>query len=107
MPFSFANPWGLLGLLSLPAIVVIHMYHHRYPPLLIAGSNGNGPQSAAINDNRQRMISIGNQHDLGCPLAHRHDLADDTVAIEHSLSDVYRIAAAAIDHESLARDEVH
>ncbi|MDA0832018.1 MAG: VWA domain-containing protein [Planctomycetota bacterium] len=35
----FANPWGLLGLLALPAIVVIHMYHHRFPPLVIAGSH--------------------------------------------------------------------
>lgn len=33
----FANPWGLLGLLALPAIVVIHLYHRRYPPLLVAG----------------------------------------------------------------------
>lgn len=33
----FANPWGLLGLLALPAMVVIHLYHRRYPPLLVAG----------------------------------------------------------------------
>ena len=33
----FANPWGLLGLFALPAIVVIHLYHRRYPPLLVAG----------------------------------------------------------------------
>ena len=33
----FANPWGLLGLLALPAIVVIHLYHRRYPPLFVAG----------------------------------------------------------------------
>ncbi len=33
----FANPWGLLGLLALPAIVVIHMYHRRFPPVLVAG----------------------------------------------------------------------
>lgn len=33
----FANPWGLLGLLTLPAIVVIHLYHRRYPPLFVAG----------------------------------------------------------------------
>lgn len=33
----FANPWGLLGLLALPLIVVVHLYHRRYPPLLVAG----------------------------------------------------------------------
>ena len=33
----FANPWGLLGLLTLPTIVVIHMYHRRFPPVLVAG----------------------------------------------------------------------
>ena len=27
----------MLGLLALPAIVVIHLYHRRYPPLLVAG----------------------------------------------------------------------
>ncbi|MFN0198804.1 MAG: BatA domain-containing protein [Planctomycetaceae bacterium] len=35
----FAQPWGLLGLLAIPAIVVIHMYHHRFPPLVIGGSH--------------------------------------------------------------------
>lgn len=33
----FANPIGLLGLLSLPAIAIIHLYHRRFPPRLIAG----------------------------------------------------------------------
>jgi hypothetical protein len=33
----FANPWGLLALLALPAIIVIHLYHRRFPPLVIAG----------------------------------------------------------------------
>lgn len=33
----FANPWGLLALLAIPAIVVIHMYHRRFPPLVVAG----------------------------------------------------------------------
>lgn len=35
----FANPWGLLGLLALPAILVIHLYHRRYPPLFVAGTH--------------------------------------------------------------------
>lgn len=34
---EFANPWGLLGLLSLPAIVAIHMFHRRFPPMHVAG----------------------------------------------------------------------
>ncbi len=33
----FANPWGLLGLLALPIIAYIHMFHRRFPPLEIAG----------------------------------------------------------------------
>lgn len=33
----FANPIGLLGLLSLPAIAIIHLYHRRFPPRLVAG----------------------------------------------------------------------
>jgi hypothetical protein len=33
----FANPWGLLGLLAMPAIVAIHMYHRRFPPMIVAG----------------------------------------------------------------------
>lgn len=33
----FANPWGLLALLAIPAIIVIHMYHRRFPPLVVAG----------------------------------------------------------------------
>jgi len=37
MPLEFANPWGLLGLLSLPAIVVIHLYQRRFPVLYVAG----------------------------------------------------------------------
>ncbi|NQV25423.1 MAG: VWA domain-containing protein [Rhodopirellula sp.] len=34
---GFANPLGLLGLLALPAIVAIHLFHRRFPPLLVAG----------------------------------------------------------------------
>lgn len=34
---SFANPLGLLGLISLPVILVIHLYHRRFPPLEVAG----------------------------------------------------------------------
>jgi hypothetical protein len=34
---EFANPPGLLGLLTLPAIVAIHLFHRRFPPLLVAG----------------------------------------------------------------------
>ncbi|MCA8986862.1 MAG: BatA and WFA domain-containing protein [Planctomycetaceae bacterium] len=33
----FANPWGLVGLVSLPIIVAIHLYHRRFPPLQVAG----------------------------------------------------------------------
>jgi len=33
----FANPWGLLGLLTLPVIIYVHMFHRRFPPLEVAG----------------------------------------------------------------------
>lgn len=32
-----ANPWGLLGLLALPAIIVLHLYQRRFPALVVAG----------------------------------------------------------------------
>lgn len=54
MPFYFANPWGLLGLLSLPAIVAIHMFHHRYPPLLISGAHLWGAEMQVTTAGRKR-----------------------------------------------------
>ena len=33
----FANPWGLLGLLSLPIIAAIHLFQRRFPQLDVAG----------------------------------------------------------------------
>lgn len=33
----FANPWGLVGLAALPAIVALHLYRRRFPPLNVAG----------------------------------------------------------------------
>jgi hypothetical protein len=32
-----ANPWGLLGLISLPVIALIHLYHRRFPPQYVGG----------------------------------------------------------------------
>lgn len=55
MSFYFANPWGLLGLLSLPAIVAIHMYHHRYPALLIAGAHLWGAEMRMTSAGRRRQ----------------------------------------------------
>lgn len=34
---TFANPWGLLALLAVPAILVIHLYQRRFPTLVVAG----------------------------------------------------------------------
>ena len=34
---AFANPWGLLGLLALPAVVWLHLYRVRFPPLAVGG----------------------------------------------------------------------
>lgn len=35
---SFANPWGLLALLAVPAILAIHLYRRRFPRLAVAGT---------------------------------------------------------------------
>ncbi len=34
---SFANPWGLLALVALPAIAAIHLFHRHYPRLDVSG----------------------------------------------------------------------
>ncbi len=34
----FAHPWwGLTALAAIPAIIVIHLFHRRFPPLVVAG----------------------------------------------------------------------
>ncbi|MEX1096737.1 MAG: BatA domain-containing protein, partial [Planctomycetales bacterium] len=50
----FANPWGLLGLISLPAIVAIHLYHRRFPPLVIAGAHLWGAETDVREAGRRR-----------------------------------------------------
>ena len=34
---AFGNPWGLLGLLAVPAVLWLHLYRVRFPPLAIGG----------------------------------------------------------------------
>ena len=34
---SFGNPWGLLGLLAVPAVLWLHLYRVRFPPLAVGG----------------------------------------------------------------------
>ena len=50
----FANPWGLLGLLALPAIVVLHLYQRRFRPLLIGGLHLWGDESEIRRPGRRR-----------------------------------------------------
>ncbi len=50
----FANPWGLLGLLALPAIVGIHMFHRRFPPLLVGGAYLWGVETRISSAGRRR-----------------------------------------------------
>ncbi len=50
----FANPWGLLGLTALPVIVVIHLYHRRYPTLLVAGLHLWGVETHTTTAGRTR-----------------------------------------------------
>ncbi|MGD9855250.1 MAG: BatA domain-containing protein [Planctomycetaceae bacterium] len=50
----FANPWGLLGLLSLPVIAAIHLFHRRFPPLLVAGAHLWGAETRVTTAGRSR-----------------------------------------------------
>ena len=34
---AFANPWGLLGLLAVPAVLWLHLYRVRFPPRAVGG----------------------------------------------------------------------
>jgi len=54
---SFANPWGLLGLLSLPVIVVLHLYQRRFPQMAVAGVHlwGVPVDSRDAGPKRQRL----------------------------------------------------
>ncbi len=54
---SFANPWGLLALLAMPAIVAIHMYHRRFPPIVVAGVHLWGVQHEmrSVGRTRERL----------------------------------------------------
>lgn len=51
---EFANPLGLLGLLTLPAIVAIHLFHRRFPPLLVAGLHFWGAEVRVPTAGRKR-----------------------------------------------------
>jgi hypothetical protein len=51
---TFANPWGLLGLLALPAIVILHLYYRRFPPLMIGGLHLWGAQAQVREAGRRR-----------------------------------------------------
>ncbi|MCA9025636.1 MAG: BatA domain-containing protein [Planctomycetaceae bacterium] len=50
----FANPWGLLGLISLPIIAAIHLFQRRFPPLLVAGAHLWGAESRVQTAGRRR-----------------------------------------------------
>jgi Ca-activated chloride channel homolog len=50
----FANPWGLLGLLSLPIITAIHLFQRRFPPLLVAGAHLWGAETRVQTAGRRR-----------------------------------------------------
>ena len=49
-----ANPWGLLGLLSLPIITAIHLFQRRFPPLLVAGAHLWGAETRVQTAGRRR-----------------------------------------------------
>ena len=53
-PVIFANPWGLLGLLSLPIILVVHLFQRRFPPLAVAGLHLWGVEAEVREAGRKR-----------------------------------------------------
>lgn len=50
----FANPWGLLGLISLPIIAAIHVFQRRFPLLLVAGAHLWGAETRVQTTGRRR-----------------------------------------------------
>ena len=50
----FANPWGLLGLLAIPTIIAIHLFHQRFPPLYVAGAHLWGVETRTTTAGRRR-----------------------------------------------------
>jgi Ca-activated chloride channel homolog len=51
---TFANPWGMFGLLAVPAILILHLYYRRFPPLLIGGLHLWGVQTQVREAGRRR-----------------------------------------------------
>lgn len=49
------NPWGLLGLLALPAIVAIHLFRRRFRPQPVSGLFLYGPHVRTIDAGRKRQ----------------------------------------------------
>lgn len=55
----FANPWGLLALLALPVIAGIHLFHRRFPPLVVGGTHLWGlPRETPIAGRKQERLPI-------------------------------------------------
>lgn len=50
----FANPWGLTALAAIPVIMVIHLYHRRFPPLVVAGLHLWSAETRKTNPGRRR-----------------------------------------------------
>jgi hypothetical protein len=50
----FANPWGLLALAAIPAIVAIHLFRRRFPPLYVAGAHLWGAETRVTDAGRRR-----------------------------------------------------
>jgi hypothetical protein len=50
----FANPWGLLGLVAIPAIIAIHLYRRRFPRLYVAGAHLWGAETRVADAGRRR-----------------------------------------------------
>ena len=55
---SFGAPWGLLGLLAIPALIAIHLFRRRFRPRPVAGLFlwGDARLAPAAGRRRQRLI---------------------------------------------------
>lgn len=51
---SFVNPWGLLALGAIPVIIGLHLYHRRFPQMVVAGLQLWGVEQETRNPGRRR-----------------------------------------------------
>ncbi len=128
---SFANPWGLVALLAVPAIVAIHLYRHRFPRMAVAGTFLWGDQTQVRDAGRTRdrlpitatlllellaaillaFILAQPRFDGSGRVEHLVVVLDDSASMSAEFGDGTTVRGAALDEleqrvESLGRETV-